>query len=282
MFLRLCYHPATTRHNIVQAFLLAQSTVYFCSRITSAFVILSKFSCDLRIHDVIVSSNNSLERQRGLLFKVYNLVILHKAKLKLNLQRIMKDEIDCACEFLYLNIRSSQEEVLIRERLDLFRRALRKSLVERFSDHWYPDKPMKGSGFRCINIDKDSKIVDPLLVKAAAVCNISKDILLSTFCSGLALWIDPGDVCYRTGISSNVISLYKSANVESIQLPLLHQPHLLSSLLHGRLQPSNLISYTSNSNKPINHNILQQYENFTRYYWTSANYVVPKQITEVY
>ena len=207
---------------------------------------------------------------------------------------MMKEEIDCACEFLCSNIRTANGTVLTQEQLETFRTVLKELIVDKFTTHWYPEKPLKGNGFRCLNIDKDTKDVDPMLIKAAEVSNISKDVFLSSFRFGLALWIDPRDVSYRTGHSSNVVSLYKTTkDISCIQLPLRYQPsvsnvHLkpvytnavLASTLNRQWKDQNMFSYPQLTSKQMKQ-ILQQRRNFDRSHWINAN-CVPKQVTEVY
>jgi protein Tob/BTG len=125
----------------------------------------------------------------------------------------MKEEIACACEFLYASIRAQSGTMLTQEQLTNYKTVLNQLIIDKFTSHWYPDEPMKGNGFRCVNID--TKVVDPMLGEAAELSNISKDIFHLVFRFGLALWIDPGHVSYCTGRSSNVVSLYKSTRETS-------------------------------------------------------------------
>ena len=206
----------------------------------------------------------------------------------------MKDEINCACEFLCTNIRSTSGTMLTHEKLGTFRTVLKELFVDKFTNHWYPDKPMKGNGFRCVNIDKDTHVVDPMLIKAAEVSDIPQDVFLSAFRFGLALWVDPGDVSYRTGHSSNVVSLYKTTtDVSCTPLPVRYQvpvsnlqPKQVYS--HGvalnsvdrQWKGQNVFSYPQLTSSQLKQ-ILQQRRNIDRFHWTNPNYV-PKQVTEVY
>jgi protein Tob/BTG len=209
---------------------------------------------------------------------------------------MMKEEIACACEFLCSNIRAANGTVLTQAQLETFRTVLKELIVDKFTNHWYPDKPMKGNGFRCVNIDKDTREVDPMLVKAAEVSNISKVVFLSAFRFGLALWVDPGDVSYRTGHSSNVVSLYKTTkDISCTQLPVRYQlpvsnvqlkpvytnaVGVVASTMNRRWKGQNMFSYPQLTSKQMKQ-ILQQRRNFDRFHWINAN-SVPKQVTEVY
>jgi protein Tob/BTG len=207
----------------------------------------------------------------------------------------MKEEINCACEFLCSNIRAASGTVLTQGQLETYKTVLKKLIVHKFTNHWYPDKPMKGNGFRCVNIDKDTRVVDPMLVKAAEVSDISKDIFLLAFRFGLALWIDPGDVSYRIGHSSNVVSLYKTTTdisctplpvryqlpVSNLQLNPVYTNGVVANTLDRQWQwkGQNMFSYPQLTSKQLKQ-ILQS-RNLDSFHWASANYV-PKQVTEVY
>lgn len=207
----------------------------------------------------------------------------------------MKDEIDCACEFLCPNVRAASGTILSQEQLETFKTVFKKLVVDKYTNHWYPHKPMKGNGFRCIIIDKDTKVVDPIIMNAAEVSDISKDVFLSAFSYGLALWIDPGDVSYRTGHSSNVVSLYKSSTDSNCtSLPVRYQPPVSSNSQHkpvytnGSLsnglsrqwKKSSVFTYPQLTNKQLKI-ILQQSRNIDSFYWTNVSYA-PQQVTEVY
>ena len=44
---------------------------------------------------------------------------------------------------------------LPRRRVDLLVEELESGLKKKFEGHWYPEKPNKGSGFRCIKVNGD-------------------------------------------------------------------------------------------------------------------------------
>ena len=207
----------------------------------------------------------------------------------------MKEEVDCACEFLCSKIRSDSNIALTQGQLETFRSVLKGLIVDKFTNHWYPGKPLRGSGFRCVNIDKDTKIVDPMLIKAAEVSDITKDVFLAVFRFGLALWVDPGDVSYRTGHSSNVMSLYKTtSNVNFTPLPVSYQfpvsnqsplnPVYTNTVVASAFDrqwkgQNNTITYSHLTSKQLKQ--LLQRRHVDRFHWKNANYVL-KQVTEVY
>jgi len=72
-----------------------------------------------------------------------------------------------------------------------------KYLRLKFQDHWYPDRPAKGSAYRSIRISKEK--VDKILVNAAIDIGLDLQEILDTLPNDLTIWIDPGEVSYRIG-----------------------------------------------------------------------------------
>lgn len=92
--------------------------------------------------------------------------------------------------------------------LSTLRTQLTDLLAERYENHWYVDKPLKGSAFRCINISIEDNSIDLVLRKAAGESGISGEDLISVFPNGLALWVDPDDVSGRMGKGA-IFPIYK-------------------------------------------------------------------------
>ena len=67
----------------------------------------------------------------------------------------------------------------------------------KFQDHWYPERPSKGSAYRSIRISKQK--VDKVLINAVADVGLDLQEILETLPSDLTIWIDPGEVSYRIG-----------------------------------------------------------------------------------
>ena len=80
--------------------------------------------------------------------------------------------------------------------LNKFVECLIKCLTDRFRGHWYPEKPTKGSGYRCISVADD---LDSVLHKAAKDCGVDESLLKSCLPKRIDLWIDPAEVSYRIG-----------------------------------------------------------------------------------
>lgn len=85
---------------------------------------------------------------------------------------------------------------LPRRRVDLFSVELARQLKEKFDGHWYPQRPSKGSGYRCLLIGDD---LDPVLVNSANESGLSSQEIRSSLPEKLTMWIDPDEVSYRIG-----------------------------------------------------------------------------------
>lgn len=104
----------------------------------------------------------------------------------------MDVEIQVAVQFIvsFLSGKLSEEDT------EKYSNCLLKLLIEKFEGHWYPDKPAKGSAYRCISVENQ---IDNVLLKAAQETSIEPDMLSSLLPKKLDLWIDPAEVSYRIG-----------------------------------------------------------------------------------
>ena len=94
---------------------------------------------------------------------------------------------------------------LPRRRVNLFGEELESALRDKFADHWYPDKPFKGSAYRCLKITDPA---DPVLNRAARESGNPVSDIVENLPADLAIWIDPGEVSYRIGEKGSVKILY--------------------------------------------------------------------------
>lgn len=94
---------------------------------------------------------------------------------------------------------------LPRRRVNIFGEELEKALKDKFKGHWYPEKPFKGSAFRCL---KTGDPVDPVLERAAKESGVPIQDILENLPAELAIWVDPGEVSYRIGEMNAVKILY--------------------------------------------------------------------------
>ncbi len=119
----------------------------------------------------------------------------------------MKEEIDSAIDFL-LGILKKRN--LTSDELDNFEISLANILVSHYQDHWFPDKPYKGSAYRCMRIV--NKQMDPLLARAGAQSGISESQLLRTLPPEFTMWVDPDEVSYRIGEDGSVGVIFDRQN----------------------------------------------------------------------
>ena len=91
-----------------------------------------------------------------------------------------------------------------KEKENSFLNQLRKLLTNKFEGHWYPEKPTKGSAYRCLSIENH---LDAVIIKAAKYSGIDISALSLQLPKRLDLWIDPTEVSYRIGELTWVIIL---------------------------------------------------------------------------
>lgn len=116
----------------------------------------------------------------------------------------MKLELQSAANFLVHLIRRKHTGSDVQ--LEKFRVAIVEVLRRRYRDHWFPDKPCKGSGYRCIRINGR---VDPIIAQAAEIVGMPANTIHQTFPSELTMWIDPLEVSYRIGENGSICVLYE-------------------------------------------------------------------------
>ncbi|XP_009082760.1 PREDICTED: protein BTG2-like, partial [Acanthisitta chloris] len=85
-------------------------------------------------------------------------------------------------------------------------------LAEHYKHHWFPEKPFKGSGYRCIRINHK---MDPIISKAASQIGLSLPQLYQLLPSELTLWVDPYEVSYRIGEDGSICVLYEASKPPS-------------------------------------------------------------------
>jgi hypothetical protein len=93
----------------------------------------------------------------------------------------MIKEIEIACEFMagYLPIEEQHSFML----------ELHSILMQSYQGHWYPEQPIKGSAYRCIQ----------QLHKPNSMLNRLSHYSLDRIPRDFVLWIDPNSVSYKVG-----------------------------------------------------------------------------------
>ncbi|XP_028811366.1 protein BTG1 [Denticeps clupeoides] len=117
----------------------------------------------------------------------------------------MKPEISAAVGFLsrFLRVKGHVND----RQLQTFSQSLQDILAEQYQHHWFPDRPFKGSGYRCIRINHK---MDPLVGQAGQRIGLTIQQLYLLLPSELTLWVDPFEVSYRIGEDGSICVLYES------------------------------------------------------------------------
>lgn len=110
----------------------------------------------------------------------------------------MREEVNAAVVFLAKFMQSK----LSRSCLEQFQHKLKELLQNHYQDHWFPELPHKGSGYRCIRIN--GQVMDPIVNIAARESGIANFCSLRLFPDELTMWIDPRDVSYRIGENGSI------------------------------------------------------------------------------
>lgn len=113
----------------------------------------------------------------------------------------MREEVKAAVNFLAKIMQSSGR--VSKDCVDQFKNSLESRLWSYYDGHWFPEKPHRGSGYRCIRINH---IMDPLLDLAAQDSGIGN--LLRYFPNEFTVWVDPFDVSYRIGENGSIGQIY--------------------------------------------------------------------------
>lgn len=119
----------------------------------------------------------------------------------------MRIEVKSAADFLVDLLRLNSAG-LTDDQLEKFKENVCQILMRHYADHWFPDKPFKGSGYRCIRINGN---LDPLIARAGFMMGIASCFLRSLFPSELTMWVDPMEVAYRIGENGSICVLYEEA-----------------------------------------------------------------------
>lgn len=118
----------------------------------------------------------------------------------------MLSEVKAAVNFLGKLLNNTGR--VSRVSVEQFKSSLEQRLHQYYDGHWFPERPLKGSGYRCIRINH---IMDPILDVAAKESGISN--ALRYFPNELTMWVDPYDVSYRIGENGSVGQLYGADDV---------------------------------------------------------------------
>lgn len=160
----------------------------------------------------------------------------------------MKNEVKSAVDFLANILRTSKH--VSEQQVHIFKENLQNLLSSKFENHWFPSKPNKGSGYRCIRINHK---MDPLLLQAGHSCGLNETVIFSIIPKELTIWVDPFDVSYRIGENGSIGVLFESANtsINDNSSSSMSSTSSSSSLSSGIESPSpmSMMSFSANSCK---------------------------------
>ncbi|XP_060758517.1 protein BTG2-like [Neoarius graeffei] len=111
----------------------------------------------------------------------------------------MKVEVTTAVNFITGLLKGRGP--LSEKQLQHFSRSLEEALGEHYEHHWFPDAPFRGSGYRCIRINRR---MDPLVGKAAYTSGLSMEQVRALLPCELTVWVDPYEVSYRIGENGSI------------------------------------------------------------------------------
>ena len=95
---------------------------------------------------------------------------------------------------------------LTEKQLQNFQIILIQFLSHKYTHHWAINNPIKGSGFRCLRINK---ILDPAIKYAAQLAHINISLLQQILPLELTIWIDPYSVDYRIGENGSICNIFQ-------------------------------------------------------------------------
>ena len=93
------------------------------------------------------------------------------------------------------------------DNLDDFCRILENLLGEKYKNHWHPQRPHKGSAFRCLRLS--NRHMDSVIMTAARESGVTEQDLARTLPTELTVWIDPFEVSYRIGEEGSICQLFQ-------------------------------------------------------------------------
>ncbi|GAN05251.1 protein BTG1-like [Mucor ambiguus] len=126
----------------------------------------------------------------------------------------MHIEIAQAVEFLGRLLQSKVDQDVVGN----LKETLTELLKVRFEDHWDPQQPCRGNGYRALSNFNGQ--LDPMLNEACIKASIQPSIIHAHLPRDFVLWIDPFSVSYRVGDHGNIMTLFEDRSRGRISLKL--------------------------------------------------------------
>lgn len=123
-------------------------------------------------------------------------------KVQINDPNSMDSEVEAGVSLILRFVQNSQSRNNNNNHNSLqeFRERLIKEITCEYTGHWYPEKPLKGSAFRCLRINQNGS--DSLIEKTAKMCNA--EWVVNSLPREFTIWIDPTEVSYRIGEEGSI------------------------------------------------------------------------------
>lgn len=99
--------------------------------------------------------------------------------------------------------------------LENLAKAIRDALIKKYTGHWWPGKPIRGSGYRCIRVGNNAKTFEKVIAEAVHKTGLSLELVRKAFSTELFLWIDPGEISYKLGDQGSISVLWEKKEVET-------------------------------------------------------------------
>ena len=169
----------------------------------------------------------------------------------------MRIEIHSAVNFLVQLLRINHNG-LSESQLEMFKGSLSELLSHRYRYHWFPDRPHRGSAYRCLRINGS---MDPVIAEAGDAVGLPGSYLHRLFPSELTMWIDPAEVSYRIGENGSICVLYEDSRGCA-------EPTAIMTLPHGLpTEPQLMMERVGNKALPLHmqHTSVQQKYDLSTY-----------------
>lgn len=147
----------------------------------------------------------------------------------------MLNEVNSVVEFISKLFRQRNLESNI---INNFADGLKSAMCKYYIDHWFPERPYKGSAYRCIR--NHNNRIDPLFLTAALCVKLEVLDLVNILPKEITIWVDPENVSYRIGEEGSIGTLFEGRPPNDININRLQSKmHSCKDQVLYHLQTSN-------------------------------------------
>ena len=123
----------------------------------------------------------------------------------------MLNEVNSVVEFISKLFRQRNLESNI---ILSFAEGLRSAMCNYYFNHWFPERPYKGSAYRCIR--NHNNRIDPLFLAASLCVKVEVLDLINLLPKEITIWVDPENVSYRIGEEGSIGVLFEGRPASDI------------------------------------------------------------------